>query len=158
MTDFSFELPAYSQPTVIRLLRNYMQIRMRLIDGMPVRPAPLYTTSSEHHSKRERPLGAVAGQAFPFMERPKAQPSIDGKKKARMIEELHVAAIDLEEALEKLSPDDYDLTLKYFILQTHNLDELCAERHLSSKGGMQERLQRIVKRLVRTMNGTDHER
>lgn len=157
-TEFNFEIKEYNNQTVIRLMNNYINIRMRLLDGMPTRPTPLYTSGpKDQKKKKEQPLGSNSGQSWPFMEKPKAQPNIDGKKKARMIEELHVSAIDLEEALAKLHEGDLDLVLKYYVYQTHNLDDLCNERNLTSKGGMQERLQRVIKKIVKHMNGPRYE-
>lgn len=154
--SFEFSIPEYKQKTVILLMQNYINIRIRLLDRMRTNPDSLYVRT-ETETTKEKPLGSNSSQAWPFMERSTAKSAVDGKKKAMMEEELHVAAIDLEEALSKLGDEDLDLVVKYFILQTHTLDELCTYKNLSSKGGLQERLQRIVKRLVKYMNNAGRE-
>lgn len=154
---FNFKIPEYKPGTVIRLMQNYMSIRIRLLDRTRTNPDMLYITPREK-TEKEVPLGSTSSQSWPFMERSISKGPLDGKKRAMMEEELHVAAIDLEEALKKLGDDDFDLAVKYFILQTHTLDELCKYMGLSSKGGLQERLQRIVKRIARHMNMPEQER
>lgn len=81
-----------------------------------------------------------------------ARPAVDGKAKAQNALELHCAAMDFELGVEKLSDRDLELLLKYFVYGTHTLDELCAERGMSSKGSMSDLLSRIIRRLTRIMN------
>jgi hypothetical protein len=102
-------------------------------------------------SDRERPFGMTDRQPWPFRDTPHAKPPRDGKAKARTMEDLHCAVLDIEEGLRHMHPQDVDLLMKYHILQTHTLDELVAECKLASKGSMQQRLFRIVQRLTREM-------
>jgi hypothetical protein len=98
------------------------------------------------------PFGMTpSSQPWPFMEQKHAVHRTDGKANARMMEELHVAVLDIEQALKHLSDDDLRLTYQYLIFQTHTLDELIAERGLTSRGSMQLRIQRIIRRVTKLM-------
>jgi hypothetical protein len=147
---FDFEVPVYSQKVVIRLLDNYVKIRSTMIDRMPEPRKPIYL--KDRYTYQEKPLGASAATPWPFMTRPRAQQITDGKKRARMMEDLHVATLDLECALNRLSDDDYHLIADYYLFGNGTLDELATARGLASKGRLHERIQRIVQRLVRSMN------
>jgi hypothetical protein len=87
------------------------------------------------------------------MTKPHASTVQDGKKRARMMEDLHCASLDLEDALNQLSDEDYKLVADYYIFGNGTIEELAAARGLASKGRLQERIQRIVRRIVRYMNG-----
>lgn len=154
MTDsqFTFEVPEYNQAIVTRLLINYIDIRISLLDRMPKPNRPLYSTTKKL-SYRERPLGSSTTTPWPFMTKARAASPIDGKKRARMMEDLHVATIDLENALKTLTNDEYRLIADYYIYGNGTLEELATARGLASKGRFHERLQRIVKKLVKRMNG-----
>jgi hypothetical protein len=147
---FEFEVPVYSKGIVIRLLQRYLDIRLSLIDRMPKQDKAIY--SSQQHQYREKPLGASANTGWPFMQKPNAQPRMDGKRKARMMEDLHCATIDLENALLTLTPDEYKLIAEYYIYGSVTLDELAEARGLTSKGRLHDRIMRIVAKLVRRMN------
>lgn len=149
--EFEFTVPAYNRGVVIRLLQHYLDIRLSLIDRMPTPTKPLYTNAK--HTFHERPLGATKESGWPFMGKPHAQPHIDGKKKARMIEDMHCATMDLEQALARLKPDEYQLIADYYIYGSGTLDELAEARGLLSKGRLHDRIMRIVAKLVRYMNG-----
>lgn len=154
MTDeetFKFEVPEYTQASVVKLLKNYLDIRIAITDRMPTPCTPLYTNTSPHLF-RERPMGSSVSQPWPFMSKPRAASYVDGKKRARMMEDLHVAALDIEKALNRLSDEDYYLIADYFIFGNGTIEELAAARGLASKGRLQERIQRIVRRLVRYLN------
>ena len=117
---------------------------------MPQPTKPLY--SNPTYTYDEKPLGASPATPWPFMAKPRAQQLVDGKKRARMMEDLHCAALDLEAALQDLSDADFALIADYYIIGNGTIEELAHARGLSSKGRLQERIQRIVRRLVRTMN------
>jgi len=72
-----------------------------------------------------------------------------------MRENLHIAIIDLENALQRLHDNDLELIYKFHIFQTCSLDELCKEYGIHSRSGMSLRIHRAVKRLVRIMEGAD---
>lgn len=153
MTDeaFEFEVPAYSKGTVIRLLEHYLDIRLSILDRMPTPTKPLYS-NNERHTFREKPLGSSGNSPWPFMSRPHATKKVDGKKRARMMEDLHCATLDLENALATLDKDEYDLVADYYIYGSGTLEDLAAARGLLSKGRLHDKLQRIVSKLVRRMN------
>jgi hypothetical protein len=154
--DFQFDVSVYDQNTVIKLLQNYMDIRSTLIDRMPKNLKPVYTSAKQTY--RERPRGSSASTPWPFMTKSHAQPHIDGKKRARMQEELHVCAIDLEEALKRLKDDEFKLIADYYIIGGTTIEAVAESRGLLSKGRLQERIQRIVAKLVRYMNSDLYEK
>lgn len=148
--SFEFEVPSYSQKIVIRLLTNYVDIRSQMIDRMPQPTRQLYRTPK--YTYDEKPLGASSSTPWPFMAKPRAQQIVDGKKRARMMEDLHVATLDLENALNTLSDADYQLIADYYLFGNGTIDQLATARGLRSKGRLHERIQRVVRRLVRVMN------
>ena len=75
----------------------------------------------------------------------------NGKGRARMMEDLHVSCIDIEQGLPQLTQEDQRLIIDYHILHRKTLDELCVERKYTSRGSMQRRIQRAVARLVDVM-------
>lgn len=157
MSEFNFEVPEYSQRSVITLLQNYLDVRSTLVDRMPTPKVPLYTPK-KNHEFREKPFGASAALPWPFMTKHHAPVRTDGKKRARMMEDLHCAVLDLESALATLSVEDFGLVRDYYIVGAMTMEDLAQSRGLASKGRLQERLQRIVSRLVRVMNtGARHE-
>lgn len=151
MTEFKFEVPEYSQRSVITLLQNYMDIRSTLIDRMPNPRVPLYAPR-KNHEFREKPFGSSGALPWPFMTKNHTPVRTDGKKRARMMEDLHCATIDLERALSQLNDEDFGLVRDYYIVGAMTMEDLAQSRGLASKGRLQERLQRIVSRLVRYMN------
>ncbi len=142
----------YTVGIVERLLRNYLDIRSYL-EGKGQLLPDTYTVKPAPRTNKERmPLGQTAlSQPWPFMEAPRARAPMDGKARARTIQDLHVSCLDIEEALKKLHDDDVELLLKYHILQTHTLDQLVVERQVTSRGSMQRRVRRAVERLVREL-------
>lgn len=151
MTDsFQFEVPPYTTKVVERLMINYADIRSTLIDRMPKTSKTIYSSAKYVH--REKPLGASASTPWPIMSRSVASPHTDGKLKANMMEDLHISSIDLENALKKLTKEEYDLVADYYIFGNGTIEELAQARGLSSKGRLQERIQRVVRKLVRIMN------
>lgn len=157
--EFNFEVPEYSRRSVITLLQNYLDIRSTLIDRMPNAAAPVYS-AKKNHEFREKPFGASKALPWPFMTKHHAPMRVDGKKRARMMEDLHCATLDLERALATLSSEEYSLIREYYIVGAMTMEDLAASRGLASKGRLQERLQRIVNKLVRHMNNkvSDYER
>jgi hypothetical protein len=125
--------PAYTVGRLEKLLSNYLDIRATL-NG---RTQQLHDTNAieEEHAR-------------PFSNRSHAKAPQNGKGRARMLEDLHVSVIDIEEALPRLAPDDQQLIIEYHILHSKTLDELCGERGSTSRGSMQRRVQRSVSRLV----------
>lgn len=151
LRTFEFEVPEYSVHVVARLLENYVQIKTTLNDRMPTPSAPLYKTTGTL-SYQEKPLGAGKTTPWPFMTRPRAQQVPDGKKRARMSEDLHAAVLDLECAFQHLGTTDQQLLLQYYVIGGITLDELAAHLGLRSRGRLYERLQRIIGKLTRIMN------
>ena len=154
MTDretFRFEVPEYTQGIVIKLLQNYVDIRGTVLDRMPKPSKPLYTSSAKYLF-REKPFGASSEQEWPFMSKQRAPTYTDGKRRARMMEDLHVASLDLECALNQLTKEEFDLLADYYILGNGTIEELAHARGLASKGRLQERIQRIVRKVVRILN------
>lgn len=155
--NFEFEVPAYTQGTVIRLLTNYVEIRSTLVDHMPKPIKPLYTTTAKYFF-REKPFGSSSSTPWPFMTKGHAQSRSDGKKKARMTQDLHVCTIDLEEGLKTLTDEEYKLLADYYIFGEGTIQSLAEARGLLSRGRLQEKIQRTIKKLVRIMNeGTYYE-
>lgn len=105
---------------------------------------------SEVQAMKELPLGLTTNdpRPWPFHEIHHAKPPRDGKARAKSIQEIHVSMIDIEVALRALTDDDLELIYKYFLLQSHTLEELCAERKNYSRGSMLLRCRRAVGRLV----------
>jgi hypothetical protein len=140
---------------VERLLRNYIDFRLNLLDGGssqtpedPSEEAAAPAQAVESFDKR-RPLGwSMNDQRWPFMEPRHAHSKIDGKRKAQLITEIHVCVLDLERGLKGLADDDLELVYKYHLFQTRTLDELCVERGVASRGSMSRRIERAVNRLV----------
>lgn len=135
--------PSYTVAQVERIAQNYFHIKSALY-GFTKVPNDRHIFITDDGSKAEKLL--------PMQEVRHARPVIDGKAKAQNNLELHCAVMDFEIALEKLPKRDLDLLLKYHIFGTHTLEELCAERGISSKGSMSDLLARILKRLTRIMN------
>lgn len=146
---------SYSVQSVERLLRNYFDFRYNLLDGgsgqpiaLPAEEIVAPAQASESYTKR-RPLGwSKNDQRWPFMEPRHAHTKTDGKRKAQLMTEIHVAVLDLERGLKGLSDDDCELIYKFHLFQTRTLDELCVERNLHSRGSMSRRIERAVQRLV----------
>lgn len=143
----------YTDNLVERLLRNYLDIRATL-EGNTQRLHDTYIVDTKRtQSRRERPLGQVAqGEPWPFMETKHAKVPQDGKAKARFLEELLCAVIDIEQTFPRLSNDDKELLLKYHITHGYTLDELMVERGVTSRGSMRQRVARSVTRLTRILN------
>lgn len=144
-------MPTYTPTNVERLLRSYLDIRETLETRGQILP-DLYITKPQARSLDRLPFGQTPnGKAWPFMEPQRAKSPVDGKRQARQMEELHVCCLDIEEALKKVTDDDLELIYKHLILQTHTLDDLVAERKLTSRGSMRQRVHRAVERLTRVL-------
>ena len=153
----------YTTPLVEKLLQNMLSIQNMLEGG----------TSSEEpdnhfirkpvmrNEQRELPLGMTPNdpRGWPFREPQHAKEPFDGKAKAMLTQELHCSIIDLKTALTRkdkygnylVDDDDIDLLTKYHIYQTHTLADLALERNVTSRGSMQRRVLRAVRRLVDVM-------
>jgi hypothetical protein len=142
----------YTPRLVERLLKSYLDIRYTLEGKSPELPDTYAVVHKRTAPPERTPFGMTASAtAWPFMEKRPALHRTDGKKQARTMEELHVACLDIENALQYLSNDDLTIVYQYLIFQTHTLDELVAERGLVSRGSMQSRVKRIVKRVTKLM-------
>lgn len=153
---FQFEVPEYSPGLVIRLLTHYADMRGTVTGGLGT---PMKTTYKQtvKYTFSEKPLGASTSFPWPFTHKPHVQDKPNGKKRAMMAEEISVALIDVEDALQKLGDDDFSLIYEYYILGGITLDELAAKRGLKSRGRLHERIQRIIMRMVKSMNGSNIE-
>lgn len=128
--------PVYTTARLEKLLANYLDIR-----------ATLNGRSQQLHD-----VNAVeANDHRPLATRSHAKAPQNGKGRARMMEELHVSCIDIEQGLPQLVQEDRRLIIDYHILHKKTLDELCVERGHTSRGSMQRRIQRAVARLVDVM-------
>lgn len=148
----------YTVSLVERLLRSYLDIsetlRGRAQQGMEsVFTAPPIDFSDQRYI----PLGMTKSNPnWPFREKRHARSPRDGKGRARRVEDLHCAIIDIEAALNakteegehRIGDDDFFIITHYYIMQNYTLEELCAMRGVASRGSMQRRCQRAVTRLV----------
>ena len=142
----------YSPKTVEKILRNYLDIKYTLEGKSPELPDTYVVTLKRQYGTERVPLGMTSSSApWPFMEPKGATKMVDGKATARLMEDLLVSCLDLENGLKRLHDTDLKLLYLYYIFQTHTLDELAAEIGITSKGSLQRRLQRIVSRLTRFM-------
>lgn len=152
-------MSTYSVSSVERLLRNYLNIRYLLdVNAQQLRDTSV-SVGPNAETRREMPLGMSRTDtvAWPFRETRHARPPIDGKARARAREELHCSVIDLENVFPYLSKEDQELLTKYHVYQTHTLDDLTAERGLTSRGAMQRRILRSVGRLRNLLERAPHE-
>lgn len=133
MNTYKREGPAYTPRRLEKLLSNYLDIRATL-NG---RSQPLHDVNTKEEDDHR-----------PFASRSHAKAPQNGKGRARMMEDLHVSCIDIEEGLPQLMKEDQRLLIEYHILHRKTLDELCVERGHTSRGSMQRRIQRAVIRLV----------
>lgn len=144
-----------------RLLRNLLDIEATL-HGRGQHATANPTTLTPPNRRADRvPLGQGRYDArpWPFMGKGHAKAPRDGKARARQMEDLHCALIDVTSALVavdrhgnyRISDDDYWLLCEYYIFQNYTLDELCAQRGTLSKGSMQRRCQRAIGRLVQEL-------
>lgn len=76
----------------------------------------------------------------------------DGKKRARMMEDLHCAVLDLECALNQLEQEEFNLIADYYILGDTTIEKMAQARGLASKGRLHEKMQRVIRKLVRILN------
>ena len=142
----------YTVGLVEKMLRSYLDIKYTL-EGKGQQLPDTYATFPKNSNKIEQPLGMTrTGSPWPFMEPRHAKVPTDGKQKARFLEELHCATIDIEEAFKEVTDDDLELLYKYHVFQTHTLDELAYERNVKSRGSMRQRVLRAVERLTRVLN------
>lgn len=135
---------------VKKLLRSYLDIRYTLEGKSPELPDTYAVPVRFNYDKSRMPFGMTpSSQPWPFMEQRGATAKSDGKRQARMMEELHVSCLDIEKALRQLDDDELEIVYKHLIFQTHTLDDLIEERGLTSRGSMQSRVQRIVRRITK---------
>jgi hypothetical protein len=138
----------YTTRTVERLLRNYLAIRFTL-EGRGQQLSDTYVVKAPVQKRTPKPLGMQ--NTWPFLDPKHAHEPTDGKAKSRLIEELHVSVLDLERGFQHLADDDLELIYKYHVFQTHTLDDLVAERQVTSRGSMSQRIYRAVQRLTRVL-------
>jgi hypothetical protein len=148
---FRFQIDEYRRGLVVRLLENYVDMRGTVLGGLG---KPMKTTYKQtvKYTYDEKPLGASDYTPWPFMHKPHAQSPPNGRQRASMYEEMECALIDIEDALNALGDEDFKLVFDYYIVGGRTLDQLAAERGLTSRGRLYERIQRIVKRMVKHMN------
>lgn len=148
----------YTVSLVERLLRSYLDINETLRGRAQQGMESVYTTPViDFTDKRYVPLGmSKSNPTWPFLEKRHARAPRDGKTRARRIEDLHCAVLDIESALNardhfgnhRITDDDFFLITRYYIMQLYTLEELCVMRNVASRGSMQRRCQRAVSRLV----------
>ena len=124
---------AYTTVMVERLLRNFVDIRCTL-EARGQQLPDTYLVGPRREGTRH------------------ARGPTDGKARARQIEELHVATLDIIDGLALLTEDDRQLLIDYHILQNKTLDDLVKEFNTQSRGSMQRRVYRCVQRLTRKIN------
>lgn len=143
----------YTPAQVERIAKNYPQIKSMIYGSTKVpMDREIFIAPPSKDDGTEKPLGWERGKGWPMSEPKHARAPVDGKTKAQNQLELHAAAMDFEIGMSKLSPKDADLVIKYYVLGTHTLEELCIDRGISSKGSMSDLLTRVIKRLTRIMN------
>jgi len=125
-------MQAYTPAQVERILRNFLDIRATL-EARGQQLPDLYITGPKREGTRH------------------ARMTTDGKAKARLMEELHVATIDILDGLHRVSHDDAYLLINYYILGNSTLDDFVRERKMHSRGSMQRRIARAVQRLTRVL-------
>jgi len=154
-TQIDSDPPVYTPRFVEKILKNLMDIRYTLT-GKSFELPDTYAVSVQRHYQEGRvPFGMTpSSQPWPFMEHKRATTKTDGKANARLMEELHVAALDIEDAVSKLTEDDQKIVFMYYIYQTHTLDELAVSLGLRSRGSTQQRVQRIVNKITRLVEPT----
>lgn len=145
-------MATYTVRSVERFLRSYLDILCTL-EGNTQSLHDTYVTKKKKKTHREAvPFGQTTqGEPWPFMEPKHARSPTDGKTKARFLEDLHCAVLDIEEAFPLLSEDDQYLIREYHITQNKTLDELMVERSVASRGSLHQRIHRAVRRLTYLM-------
>lgn len=143
----------YTPMQVEKIAKNYVYIKSALYGSTKVpMDREIFINTPSRDDGFEKPLGWQRGTGWPMSEPKHARPVIDGKTKAQNQLELHAATMDFEIAMSRMNEKDADLIIKYHVLGTHTLEELCAERGITSKGSMSDLLTRVIKRLTRVMN------
>jgi len=142
-------MKVYTVENVERLLRSYLDFQYFLM-GKGGQSMDTYSVRPSTPSTRELPFGATKNDArpWPFYETRHARIPRDGKSRAMKTQELHVSMLDIEIAIKQLQDDDLELLYKYYLFQTHTIEELCAERGIARHGTMRMRCKRAVERLV----------
>lgn len=130
----------YSPRYVERLLRSYLDI-VSTLEGRGQQIIETPQTQTRDYME----------QADSFVREIHARGVMNGKERAREIEELHCAILDIEKHLPTLHRDDQELIIRYHVRQDLTLEELAAERRVTSRGSMQKRIYRAVSRLARKM-------
>lgn len=148
----------YTVSLVERLLRSYLDINETLMGRAQQGMESQYITPEiDFSDKRYVPLGMTkSNPTWPFRDKRHARSPRDGKARARRMEDLHCAVLDIETALNardesgrhRITDDDFFIITQFYILQMYTLEELCLLRNVTSRGSMQRRCQRAVARLV----------
>ena len=152
----------YTVPIVERILHSSLDIVLLLEGGSTTVDNPFIIEQKPRSG--ELPLGQrPTDPSWPFHEHRHARRTFDGKARGRSMEELHCAILDIEEGMAHLqwlskhhanevtrqqAAEDFYLIYMYHILHYYTLDELAAQRKVKSRGSMQLRLSRAVKRLT----------
>lgn len=137
----TYEL-SYTPAQVERLLKNYLTIRS-MLDGSPRPPMVQMLVTEQEEPVEDR---------GPFSKPHRARGVIDGKARARAVEELHVSALDLEIGMQRMPTREANVLLHYFVMETHTLEDLCADWNVHSRASMHKIVKRIVRRLTEVMN------
>jgi len=146
----------YTPAIVKNLLNEYLRLREFLWEGTAQQsPMPQFTRKFETKPKHRIPLGGSNQSPFPFMEKSHASVAMDGKKRARSREELLAMLIDLETGLSGLSPDNRELVIKYFILDTIDLNDISKIRGFSATSSSSRLMEALLIELTRRMNNDD---
>lgn len=142
---------SYTADNVIRLMQNYLDFRYTQEGSTQKLPETLTYTTPKWRG--ELPLGMKKTDLspWPFREPRHAKEPRDGKAKAKQIEMIWVSMLDLERGLARLSDEDLSLMYKYYVFQTHTLDELTADLNTEHPSTVLRRLQRIAKKLAQIM-------
>jgi hypothetical protein len=151
-------MQSYTVDNVIRLMQNYLDFRYNQ-EGS-VQQLPETTMYVAPKWRGELPLGMRPTDlsAWPFREPRHAKEPRDGKAKAKQIELIWVSMLDLERGLSHLPDDDLTLMYKYYVFQTHTLDELAVDLGTEHASTVLRRLQRIAKKLTQIMENSNNNR
>lgn len=131
---------AYTIAEVTRLLNNYADIRAAIeysTDRDLQQLAPL-----------SRPAKEIEPKLFARTAHAKANHS-KGKPSRR--ESLHCAILDLEDALGRVSPQDFALVYRVCLAQTHDRADVAHEYHCTTEG-LNSKIRDVARRLAKIMN------
>lgn len=145
----------YTQKEVVFLLGYYLEYRSNLISPTTVAEEPCIR--SEYVVKNvwghEMPLGHThSDPPWPYMVKTNASQRVDGKRRAMKAQDFHVAMTDLEQGLRCITDNYLEVIYKYYLFQSHSLEELAVELGLGFKSSAQHRCAAAIKALTRHMN------